>query len=218
MKFLSSIMGNSISLEEELINLRLTSKQMQRASKKCEKNEKAAVEKLKKAIKQGNSEGARIYAQDAIREKNQALNCLRLASRIDAVSSRLETAVRMNAVTKSMKSVVKGMDKGLASMDVDKISATMDKFEKQFEDLDVKAQYMDQAMNSTTASATPVDQVDELVRMVADENNLMLGEAFSDIGPVGKKTPGEEEEKEGEKKQAVPVEDDLEARLANLRG
>lgn len=48
MKFLSSIMGNSISLEEELINLRLTSKQMQRASKKCEKNEKAAVDKLKK--------------------------------------------------------------------------------------------------------------------------------------------------------------------------
>lgn len=41
-------MGNKISLEEELINLRLTSKQMQRASKKCEKNEKEAVKKLKK--------------------------------------------------------------------------------------------------------------------------------------------------------------------------
>lgn len=36
------------SLEDELINLRLTSKQMQRASKKCEKNEKEAVTKLKK--------------------------------------------------------------------------------------------------------------------------------------------------------------------------
>ena len=46
--FLSSLMGNKISLEEELINLRLTSKQMQRASKKCEKNEKEAVKKLKK--------------------------------------------------------------------------------------------------------------------------------------------------------------------------
>jgi charged multivesicular body protein 1 len=41
-------MGNSISLEEELINLRMVSKQMQRSSKKCEKNEKAAVDKLKK--------------------------------------------------------------------------------------------------------------------------------------------------------------------------
>jgi len=199
------------SLEDELINLRLTSKQMQRASKKCEKNEKEAVTKVKKAIKQGNPEGARIYAQDAIREKNQALNCLRLASRIDAVSSRLETAVRMNQVTKSMKGVVKGMDRGLASMDVDKISHIMDKFEQQFEDLDVKAAYMDTAMNATTANATPVDQVDDLVKMVADENNLELGEAFSDLGPIGKI-------KEPEKKQEVKVEDDLEARLASLRG
>jgi len=204
-------MGNKISLEEELVNLKITSKQMQRAAKKCEKNEKAAVNKLKKAIAQGNSEGARIYAQDAIREKNQALNCLRLASRIDAVASRLETAVRMNSVTKAMTGVVKGMDKGLASMDVDKISSIMDKFEQQFEDLDVKAAYMDQAMNATTANATPVDQVDDLVKMVADENDLELGDAFSDLGPVGKI-------KEPEKKKAAVVEDDLEARLANLRG
>jgi hypothetical protein len=41
-------MGNKVSLEEELINLRIVSKQMQRSSKKCEKNEKAAIEKLKK--------------------------------------------------------------------------------------------------------------------------------------------------------------------------
>jgi len=102
-------MGNSISLEDELINLKLASKQMQRSAKKCEKNEKEAIEKLKKAIKQGNSEGAKIYGQDAIREKNQALNCLRMASRIDAVASRIETAVRMNQVTGSLKGVTKGM-------------------------------------------------------------------------------------------------------------
>ena len=46
--FISNLFGGSPSLEEELINLRLTSKQMQRASKKCEKNEKEAVKKLKK--------------------------------------------------------------------------------------------------------------------------------------------------------------------------
>lgn len=32
-------------------------------------------------------------AQNVIREKNQALNFLRLGSRIDAVASRLETAI-----------------------------------------------------------------------------------------------------------------------------
>lgn len=41
-------MGNKISLEDQLIDLRITSKQMQRSAKKCEKNEKAAINKLKK--------------------------------------------------------------------------------------------------------------------------------------------------------------------------
>lgn len=41
-------MGNKISLEEQLIDLRITTKQMHRSAKKCEKNEKAALEKLKK--------------------------------------------------------------------------------------------------------------------------------------------------------------------------
>mmetsp|Transcript_16005 Transcript_16005/g.20319 ORF Transcript_16005/g.20319 Transcript_16005/m.20319 type:complete len:204 (+) Transcript_16005:138-749(+) len=202
-------MGNKVSLEEQLIDLRITSKQMQRSAKKCEKNEKAAIEKLKKAIKQGNSEGAKIYGQDAIREKNQALNFLRMTSRIDAVSSRLETAVRMNDVTSAMKNVVKGMDKGLAAMDVQEISKTMDKFEEQFEDLDVKTEYMEGTMNATTATTTPAEQVDDLIMMVADQNNLELGEAFSEIGPVGNKEPQKEE--------AEPQADSLEARLANLR-
>jgi len=203
-------MGNKVSLEEELINLRITSKQMQRSSKKCEKNEKSAIEKLKKAIQQGNSEGARIYGQDAIREKNQALNHLRMASRLDACCSRIETAVRMDQVTGSMQGVVKGMEKTLKSMDIEKISKTMDKFEQQFEDLDVKTQYMEGSMNATTATSTPAEQVDELIGRVADENNLELGEAFNDAGPVGAKLP--------KKKEDVKVDqDDLEARLANLR-
>jgi charged multivesicular body protein 1 len=203
-------MGNKVSLEEQLIDLRITSKQMLRSAKKCEKNEKAAIEKLKKAIKQGNSEGAKIYGQNAIREKNQALNFLRMSSRIDAVASRLETAVRMNDVTGAMKGVVKGMEKGLAAMNVEEISKIMDKFEGQFEDLDVKAEYMEGTMNATTASSTPAEQVDNLIMMVADENDLALGDAFSEMGPVGSKVPEPKE-------QAAPEADSLEARLANLR-
>jgi len=205
-------MGNKISLEDQLIDLRLTSKQMSRSATKCTKNESSAISKLKKAIQQGNSQGAKIYAQDAIREKNQALNFLKMTSRIDAVASRLETAVRMNHVTTAMKGVVKGMDKGLASMNVQEISKIMDKFEQQFEDLDVKAEYMEGAMNATTASTTPAEQVDDLIMMVADQNNLELGEAFSEIGPVGTKIMDKNKEEE------KPVQSDsLEARLANLR-
>jgi charged multivesicular body protein 1 len=206
-------MGNwgSKDLEEELIDLRLAAKQMQRSAKKCEKNEKAEIEKLKAAIKSGDSERARIHGQSAIREKNQALNHMRMSSRLNAVGSRLETAVRMNQISGTMKGVTVGMSKGLATMDVEQLTKLMDKFEKQFEDLDVRTSYINDAMSSTTAMASPMDQVDELIMMVADANNLELGEAFSEIGNVGKKIP--------EKKVAVDEskEDDLAARLANLR-
>ncbi len=62
--------------------------------------------------------------QNAIREKQQALNFLRLASRIEGVASRVEGAVRMNSLTASMKGVVDGMDDALKSMDTDKVSCS----------------------------------------------------------------------------------------------
>lgn len=75
-----------------------------------------------KALQQNNTEGAQIYATNAIRKKTEALNLLRLSSRIDAVASRVETAVTMRTVTGSMGSVVKGMDKAMESMNLEKVS------------------------------------------------------------------------------------------------
>lgn len=43
-------------------------------------------------------EGARLHAANAIRKKNESLNLLRLSSRIDAVASRVQTAVTMHQV------------------------------------------------------------------------------------------------------------------------
>jgi charged multivesicular body protein 1 len=54
------------------------------------------------------------------------------------------------------------------------ISMVMDKFESQFEDLDVQSSYMENAMGSTTATATPQDEVDLLMQKVADEAGLEM--------------------------------------------
>ena len=83
-------------------NLKFTAKQLNRLSVKCEKEEKQEKEKIRKCMEKGNHEGARIHAQNAIRNKLNAQNYLRLSSRVDAVSSRLESALKMQQVTKSM--------------------------------------------------------------------------------------------------------------------
>ena len=71
----------------------------------------------------------------------------------------------------------------------------MDQFEKNSDDIEVRTAYMEGTMASSTATSTPEDEVDGLIKMVADENNLTLMDEFDKNGPVGKKTA--ESNKEG---------------------
>ena len=89
-------------LEKSLFNLKFTAKQLNRQALKAGKDETAEKNKLKKAIQQNHPDIAKIYAQNAIRKQNEKLNLLRLGSRIDAVASRVQTAVTMRQVTGSM--------------------------------------------------------------------------------------------------------------------
>ncbi|KAI1317350.1 Vacuolar-sorting protein SNF7 [Mortierella claussenii] len=198
------------NLDNSLLQLRLTTKQLQRQSKKCAKDEQLEKSKLKKAIQQGNMEGARIYAANAIRKKNESLNLLRLSSRIDAVSSRVQTAVTMRNVTKSMASVVKGMDKAMESMNLETISLVMEKFEKQFEDLDVQTQYMENTMGNQSALTTPQDEVDTLMHQVADQHGLELNQSLEETPNTLLNQPNKEAE--------AREQDELSERLRALRG
>ncbi len=159
---------------DSLFQLKFTAKQLNKQAAKAARDEKNETAKVKKALTQGNNDIAQLYAQNAIRKKSERLNLLRLASRIDAVASRVQTAVTMRTVTGNMAGVVKGMDRALRSMNMEKISFVMDKFETQFEDLDVSTSYYENATNNASAITTPQEDVDVLLQKVADENGLEL--------------------------------------------
>jgi len=127
---------------------------------------------VKTAIQKGNIEGAKIHATDSIRKKNENLNMLRLASRLDGVVSRLETQHKMNTVNKNMSTIVKSLEASLKDNNLEKVSENMDTFERQFENLDVQTEFVEQAMGNTTAATTPPEDVARLMQEVADENGL----------------------------------------------
>lgn len=57
----------------------------------------------------------------------------------------------------------------------------MDQFEKQFEDLDVQSEYIEQTMSQTTSLTTPADQVDMLISQVAEEHGLEVSEKLGGV-------------------------------------
>merc|ERR1719181_1662141 len=95
-----------------------------------------------------------------------------------------------------MGSVVKGMDKVLGSMNIEQISKVMDQFERSFEDMDVRSEYVEQTMNSSTTAAMPEGEVDTLMQMVADEHGLKMADTFGNasVAKVGGTSLGTQQE------------------------
>lgn len=199
------------NMDKHLFNLKFAAKDMERQSKKCEKEEKAEKVKIKKAIEKNNTEGARIHAENAIRQKSLALNYLRMAARIDAVASRVQTAITAKRVTQSMAGVVRSMDDAMKSTNLEKISSLMEKFERQFEDLDVQSSTMESAVNQTVASAVPQGDVDQLMMKVADEAGIELNMNL----PAGER--GNVSPTASTVSSTIGDQDELSQRLARLR-
>ncbi|ESN95890.1 hypothetical protein HELRODRAFT_185950 [Helobdella robusta] len=194
-------------MEDLVFNLKFTVKQLERMSKKSEKEQKVQEAKIKKALQTKNVETAQVYAENAIRKKNEGLNYLRMAARVDAVTSKVQSAMTMKDVTKKMGEVTKGLDRALASMNLEQVSKIMEKFEQQFQDLDVRTSTVEDAMGTATTLSTPQDQVEALIRQVAAENDLEISEKLAELQPHTSTIKSADRERE----------DQLEKRLAALR-
>lgn len=156
----------------QIMDLKFTSKSLQRQAKECEKEEKTQKLKIKKAMEKGNIDGARICAENLIRKRNEQMNYLRLSSRLDAVVARLDTQAKMQTVSKSMGSIVKSLNSSLTTGNLQKMSETMDQFEKQFVNMEVQAEFMESSMAGSTSLSTPESDVNSLMQQVADDYGL----------------------------------------------
>ncbi|KAJ4363258.1 hypothetical protein N0V95_001161 [Ascochyta clinopodiicola] len=180
-------------LENALFNLKFTAKSLNRQSLKAGKEEQQEKAKLEKAMKQGHNDIARIYASNAVRKQNEKLNLLQLASRVDAVAGRVQTAVTMRQITGNMMKVNRSLDVAMKSMSPERIAAVMVDFEKQFENVDSATELYQDITSSATAVGTPQEDVDRMMAQAADKAGVELQSDLQEA-PKTKVGPTEQEE------------------------
>jgi hypothetical protein len=117
---------------------------------------------------------AKIHAENSIRQKNQAVNFLRLSSRMDTVAQRVQASRNMQKLGESMGSVVKSMGVAMESMNVEQLTNTMDQFEKTFESLDIQSNVMEKSIQASTSMTTPEDEVTALMQEVFGLRNACV--------------------------------------------
>lgn len=126
---------------------------------------------------------------------------LKLSSRIDATTMRMESMLKQKQVAKMLSVVSKDLDPMINTNTMTKMTMAMDKFEQQFENLDIHSKVMEDAIDTGTASAFNENQVDNLLQEIADENAMDVEELFEEAG-IGKHkieskiVPSTEEEKQ----------------------
>lgn len=113
------------SQEDKMFETMFEFKQMasnyRRESEKAAKNEKAYIKKVKDAIEKNDPEGAKIFAQDAIRNKNDITRFKVLSSKLTAVSSRLEQAYKTQQLTGNMQKMCGILQSSLSTQDLVKV-------------------------------------------------------------------------------------------------
>ncbi|CAL8100894.1 unnamed protein product [Calicophoron daubneyi] len=172
-------------LENSLFQLKFSAKQVTRLATKAEKESDVQKAKVKKALVDGNTDIAKVYAENAIRKHNESLNYLRMSSRFDAIANRIQTALQMNEAVRNIGGLSKELDKAMKSMDLEKMEKIMSKFESQFEDLDVRSMTMENAMGNATTLSAPESEVNGLIKKVAAEHGLEVNEAILNAPSAG---------------------------------
>merc|ERR1711966_123213 len=107
---------------EMTMNMKIQGKMLNRSAIKADKDSAKEKLKVKAAMEKGNAEGARLYAENAIRQKNQAMVHRRLASRLDAVASKLESCQNSMKVAHNLGVITQRLGPSLNAMNIGQIS------------------------------------------------------------------------------------------------
>jgi len=171
----------SDQLFETIFEFKMQAKELAKQSKKSEREKEVMFQKVEKAIAENKPEAAKLYAQDAIRKRNEAVKYEVLSYKIHAVHSKLKSAYQTQKLNENMSKMVTSMSGALNSMDLVKISENMSQFEKIFDDLDANAQLMDKAMDNIDAGSYQDRDVSNLIMQVAKQRNIELQKEFDEI-------------------------------------
>ena len=186
--------------------MKFTAKNLDKQAAKVEANMKKEEQKVLNLMNAGNHDAARISAEGVIRMKGEALNCRRMAAQMGAVAQKLETAERTKNISESIKKSVPIIQKGLKQMEKIGISKAVQEFDQVFEELDVKTDSMNTALDGVYSSTVDQNSVEALMKQLEDSQaHQVEGDMVN--APSTNLVKGKEKNED----------DDLMARLRNLQ-
>ena len=150
MEYFSSYFNFSAEKEVDLIDVAVDLKMQSRMLKKQADRSRAAEagerKKVLQYLRNGDKDTAKVHAEDAIRNKREALNTHRFGVKMQALAGKVEGAARAQQMSETMKSTVPALQQAIKQMNSAGVMSSIGEFEKVFEDMEVTTEMMGQGM------------------------------------------------------------------------
>lgn len=194
-------------MKEYKRNIDRSVREIEREKNKLQTQEKKIIVDIKKAAKDGQMPVVKVMAKDLVRTRQQITKFYGMKSQMQSVGLRLQTIKSTQAMTEAMKGAAKAMKGMNAKVNPVAMQKILMEFEKQSEIMDTKQEMMDDAIDDTFEEEAEEAKIEEVVGQVLAE----IGVDISDHMAASR--PGVERPQISE----AQLDDDLEARLANLK-
>ncbi|OII74575.1 uncharacterized protein cubi_00128 [Cryptosporidium ubiquitum] len=107
-------MGNKISIDDSIFELKLQKKELERQYNKRDRDSKAERKKAKDALISGKAELSKIYAENSLRMQEECRELLLMVSKLDRLCARLEKASSKEKISKQLLDIIPRLKKQLS--------------------------------------------------------------------------------------------------------
>lgn len=145
---------------------------MERLAFKAKESHVLSERKAKDALACGNTAAARVHAEAAIRQKNEAMHYLRLQAQVEGAHSRMTSVSTSRVAVEQVAEATKMMEAAMPSGELERVAGVMDSFVDKSDQLDMAEKTMTSAFDESSAMSTPQNEVDALVRRIAEEHKI----------------------------------------------
>ncbi|OAY84742.1 vacuolar protein sorting-associated protein 2 homolog 1 [Ananas comosus] len=195
-------------------------REIERERQGLQAQEKKLIAEIKKTAKQGQMGAVKVMAKDLIRTRHQITKFYALKSQLQGVSLRIQTLKSTQAMGEAMKGVTKAMAQMNRQLNLPALQKIMQEFERQNEKMEMVSEVMGDAIDDALEGDEEEEETEELVSQVLDEigidvnSELVKAPSSAVAKPVA---AGKVAQAEGAAGEDTGIDDDLQARLDNLR-
>lgn len=194
----------SRQFERYLFNIKFASKEMRRLAARKGHESRLEEQKCRRSVARRNYENARVHAHKALRHREERTAYMRMAVQLDHVADNLQAMSISELTTRTFERLVRTIDQTIRSKDLNRITQVVGTFLKEYVNVETTC-------TSLEPRQVHAQEVDDLIKQIADEANLDLDKRLPEIR--------EQEQRllQLDQQQREQEQQDLDERLRKLR-